>query len=122
MQGACAGPGPTVKLVHVRLLFVCSRNRLRSPTAEAVFSGRQGIEATSAGTSNDADTVVSAELIEWADIIFAMERIHQRRLLERFKELLKTKQVIVLGIKDDYRYMDPALVTVLLKKVSPYLP
>jgi predicted protein tyrosine phosphatase len=86
-----------------------------------VFSGREGIEASSAGTSIDADTVVSAELIEWAEVIFPMERIHQRKLFERFGPLLKAKRVVVLDIPDRYRYLDPGLVAVLLEKVSPYL-
>ncbi len=105
----------------MKLLFVCSRNRLRSPTAEALFSPRIGIEVTSAGTSDDADTVASAELIEWADIIFAMEPIHRKKLLEKFGPLLRTKRVIVLGIPDQYSYMDPKLVAILNRKVLPYL-
>ncbi|MDE3106042.1 MAG: low molecular weight protein tyrosine phosphatase family protein [Acidobacteriota bacterium] len=105
----------------MRILFVCSRNRLRSPTAEAVFSCQQGIEAASAGTSADAEAALSAELIEWAEIIFVMERVHQRKLLERFGTLLKGKQVVVLGIPDKYKYMDPELVAVLRRRVTPYL-
>lgn len=105
----------------MRVLFVCSRNRLRSPTAEALFASYADIEASSAGTSIDADMVISAELIEWADIIFPMERTHQRKLLERFGPLLKAKRVVVLGIADKYKYMDADLVTILQRKVSPYL-
>ncbi len=104
----------------MKLLFVCSRNRLRSPTAEVVFAVDEGIEATSAGTSVDADVAVSADLIEWAEIIFVMERVHERKLLERFGPLLKAKRVVVLGIPDRYRYMDPELVAILRRKVSPY--
>jgi len=33
------------------LLFLCSRNRLRSPTAEPVFADRPGVETASAGLS-----------------------------------------------------------------------
>ena len=105
----------------MRIVFVCSRNRLRSPTAEAIFSGYEGVEATSAGTSPDADTEVSVELIEWAEIIFTMERVHKRKLLERFGPLLKAKQIVVLGIRDKYRYMDPELISVLRRTVSPYI-
>jgi predicted protein tyrosine phosphatase len=112
---------PEATGLNMKLLFVCSRNRLRSPTAEAVFSAHRGVEATSAGTSSDADTVVSPELIEWADIIFPMEPIHRRKLLEKFGPLLKTKRVIVLGIPDRYKYMDSELITVLKKKVLPHI-
>jgi predicted protein tyrosine phosphatase len=105
----------------MKLLFVCSRNRLRSPTAEAVFSAHTGIEATSAGTGPDAETVISAELIEWADIIFLMEPTHRRKLLAKFGPLLRAKRVIVLGIPDVYSFMDPKLIAVLNRKVLPYL-
>ena len=65
--------------------------------------------------------VVSADLIEWAEIIFVMERVHERKLLERFGSLLRAKRVVVLGILDEYKYMDPELVAVLRRKVTPYL-
>jgi predicted protein tyrosine phosphatase len=105
----------------MRVLFVCSQNRLRSPTAEVVFSTVEGVEALSAGTDSDAITPISADLIEWADIIFAMERVHYRRLQERFGSQLKSKRISVLGIRDDYDYMDPDLVRLLREKVTPLL-
>jgi len=105
----------------MKLLFVCSRNRLRSPTAEAIFSAYDGIEALSAGTSPDAETPVSADLIEWADLVFAMERVHKRRLQQKFRPQLREKRVIVLGIPDNYKYMEPDLVRILGSAVQPYL-
>ena len=63
---------------------MCSRNRLRSPTAEAVFSQREGLDVLSAGTAVDAETPLSAELLDWADVIFAMEGVHRRRMEQRF--------------------------------------
>jgi predicted protein tyrosine phosphatase len=48
----------------MNLLFVCSRNRLRSPTAEAIFSGWEGYAVLSAGNSADAATVISADLLD----------------------------------------------------------
>lgn len=52
-----------------RLLFVCTANRLRSPTAEAICRGIEGIEAMSAGTNNDAEQPLTGDLIEWADVV-----------------------------------------------------
>jgi len=57
----------------MRLLFVCGRNRLRSPTAERLFAGIAGVETRSAGVSPDADEPLSLDAIEWADVIFVME-------------------------------------------------
>jgi len=104
-----------------RILFICSRNRLRSPTAEAVFSGREGIEALSAGTSPDAELRVDADLIEWADLIVAMERSHRRKLMRDFPRLMRDKKIAVLGIKDDYGYMQTELVALLERAMAPYL-
>ena len=57
----------------MRILFVCTANKLRSPTAEDVFSGWPGIEAISAGTDADAPRPLTKELVASADMIFAME-------------------------------------------------
>ncbi len=105
----------------INLLFVCSRNRLRSPTAEAIFSGLDGYEVLSAGTSPDAETILSADLVEWADIVFTMESVHRRRLTQRFGPNLRTKRLIVLNIPDEYSYMDFRLVELLTEKVFRHL-
>ena len=76
----------------------------------------------SAGTSEDADNPVSGDLIEWADVIFAMERVHRQRLNQRFGSLMRAKQVVVLGIPDKYKFMDPELVEILNQRVPAHLP
>lgn len=105
----------------MRLLFVCSQNRLRSPTAEQVFADLPGIETASAGTNRGADNPLSAELVEWADVIFVMEKQHQRKLSEKFSSHLRCKRVVCLGIPDDYEFMQPELVDLLEAKVARYL-
>lgn len=106
----------------MNLLFICSRNRLRSPTAEALFTSIPGIETASAGTSPDADNPISLDLIEWADIIYVMERVHRQRLNSKFQKALKSKQLKVLNIPDDYEYMDPSLIDILKTKLARHLP
>jgi predicted protein tyrosine phosphatase len=103
-----------------RVLFICSQNRLRSPTAEQVFSNRAGFEVASAGVSPDAETTVSPELLQWADVIFVMERAHRNKLSEKFSAHLKSKRIICLDIPDEFEYMDPALVRLLEAKVGPF--
>jgi predicted protein tyrosine phosphatase len=102
-------------------LFVCSRNRLRSPTAEAVFSGHANLEVMSAGTDADADNRVCADLIEWANILFVMESTHRRKLNTMFGSLLRDKRIVVLGIPDNFEYMDSALIAILRDRVPKYL-
>jgi predicted protein tyrosine phosphatase len=105
-----------------RVLFVCSQNRLRSPTAEQVFADHPRVECSSAGTNNDADNPLTAELVEWAEIIFVMEKTHRNKLSSKFRHSLLNKRVIVLNIPDEYEYMEPRLVQLLKAKVSPFLP
>lgn len=105
----------------MKLLFVCSENRLRSPTAEEVFSSCDGIEAIGAGTNADADTPVSGDLIEWADLVFVMEKSHRNKVSQKFKALLKGKRIICLDIPDNYDRMQPELVRLLINKVSRYV-
>jgi len=105
----------------IRVLFVCSRNRLRSPTAEQIFADVEGVETTSAGLAPDADNPMTAELVEWADVIFVMEKIHRTRLQRRFGRWLKRTRLVCLDIPDDYGFMDDALVRLLRERVGPRL-
>ena len=104
-----------------RLLFVCSQNRLRSPTAEQVFSTWEELECDSAGLAPDAVASLSTEQIEWADTIFVMEKSHRNKLAKKFKKHLNGKRIIVLGIPDDYEFMQEELVRLLNVKVPQFL-
>jgi len=104
-----------------KILFVCSQNKLRSPTAEQVFSEIPGLDVLSAGTNHDAVTPLSSELVEWADKIFVMENMHREKLQKRFRSSLKGKKIICLGIPDNFSYMDPELVAILKKKLPQFL-
>ncbi|MBD2090060.1 phosphotyrosine protein phosphatase [Microcoleus sp. FACHB-1515] len=105
----------------MKVLFICSRNRLRSPTAEAIFSAYEGLEVESAGLDRDAEMPLESEAIERADIIFVMEKSHRKKLMQQFQPWLKSKRVICLDIPDEYDYMEPALIDRLKKKVLPLL-
>jgi predicted protein tyrosine phosphatase len=104
------------------VLFVCSQNRLRSPTAEQVFSCRENLEVDPAGTNHDADNPLTAALVAWADVIFVMKRVHRSKLQRRFRAALGGSRIICLDIPDDYDFMQPELVRLLETKVSRYLP
>jgi len=105
----------------VNLLFVCSENRLRSPTAEVVFSNYPGVNAIGAGTNLDAETTVTGDLVEWADVILVMEKSHKNKISKKFKELLKEKRLVCLDIPDNYERMQPELIKLLEAKVSRYV-
>ena len=102
-------------------MFVCARNRLRSPTAEAIFAGMDGLEVSSAGTAPDAECLVDLQLIEWADDVFVMEQRQRKLLASRFGVALSGKRVVCLGIPDRYEFMQDALVALLRAKVLPLI-
>jgi predicted protein tyrosine phosphatase len=105
----------------INALFVCARNKLRSPTAEAVFFGTSGIEVRSAGTARDAENPISRDDLEWAETIFVMEKRHAKALKTMFGKWLDLKRIINLRIPDDFEFMDAKLIEILQAKVTPYL-
>lgn len=105
----------------MNVLFVCSQNKLRSPTAEQVFATWPGIEVDSAGLNNDAENPVTPENVAWADLIFVMEKAHRTKLAKGFRKHLRAR-VVCLDIPDDYGFMDEALVRLLQARVERFLP
>jgi predicted protein tyrosine phosphatase len=105
----------------MNILFVCSMNKWRSRTAETIFRNNQKHHIKSAGTDNDARIKITEKLIDWADLIFVMEKRHRERLQEKFGSVTDDKEIIILDIPDDYQYMDPELIEILEISVTPYL-
>ncbi|MFC3746206.1 low molecular weight protein tyrosine phosphatase family protein [Paenibacillus sp. GCM10012306] len=105
----------------MKLLFICSRNKWRSLTAEKIFEAMNGYEVRSAGTEEGARVKVTEGHIGWSDIIFVMEKKHKRRLQEKFSDKLKSKQLICLDIPDEYRFMDEELIEILKSRVYEYI-
>lgn len=105
----------------MNILFICSRNKWRSRTAETIFKDNQKHNVKSAGTENEARIKVTEKLINWADLIFVMEKRHKERLKDKFGALMDDKEIITLDIKDDYKYVDSELIEILETSVSPYL-
>jgi len=105
----------------MNVLFVCSENRLRSPTAEAIFSEHPGVRARSAGLGPLAGTPVSRELIEWAHVVLVMEPTHRREIESDYADLLDNTPIISLDIPDRFAYMDPELVDLLRRKVPEHV-
>ena len=105
----------------MNILFICSRNQWRSPTAEAVWRKIPGLNVRSAGTSPKAKKSVSATDIQWADVIFVMESKHQQRMKATFGKLLNYKRLVVLNIADDYKFMDLELVEIFETEAAQFL-
>lgn len=105
----------------MKVLFVCTANKLRSPTAEDVFRDLPGIEAVSAGTDSEAPNPLTPELVASADLIFVMETHHRERVRKKFKPRPADNKIITLHIPDEYERGDPELVALLKEKVEPRL-
>jgi protein-tyrosine phosphatase len=106
----------------VNILFVCSRNKWRSATAESIYKNNQEHIVRSGGTSPSAVVRVSAKNIFWADLIFVMEKKHKQILIRKFPDEAGQKKIVVLGIEDKYEYMDTELIEIIKRSVEPYLP
>jgi predicted protein tyrosine phosphatase len=104
-----------------QLLFVCSRNQWRSPTAAALFANSDRYVAKSAGTSDSARIKITPGLINWADLIFVMEKRHAAILKRNYPDLITDKSIVVLHISDDYQYMDPELIEILESRLAEHL-
>jgi len=105
----------------VNILFICSRNKWRSATAENIYKNHPDHQVRSAGTAQSARVKTNAKLIIWAEIIFVMEKKHKQRIIERFPEETCDKEIITLDIPDEYQYMDEDLIEELNAKVADYL-
>jgi predicted protein tyrosine phosphatase len=106
---------------RLKVLFVCSRNRWRSPTAERIYRDDARLEVRSAGLTSDANRRLSEADLAWADLVFVMDREHRALLRERYSSCDALPLVIVLDVPDEYRYMDPALQEVLRAAIDPEL-
>ncbi|BDQ03371.1 phosphotyrosine protein phosphatase [Ignavibacterium sp.] len=104
-----------------KVLFVCTQNRLRSPTAENVFSNYRGIQAKSAGLDPHAKVHLTSEMVDWADIIFVMENIHLDKIRKKYSGKLRGKKLICLNIPDEYDFMQSQLIEILKDRVSKHL-
>ena len=105
----------------MNVLFVCSRNQWRSPTAERVWRSHPDLSVRSGGTSTNARHPVNGNDLAWCEVIFVMEEKHKSRLRAQFGRLLEHKTIHVLDIPDEYQFMQPELVEQLELSVASIL-
>ena len=110
----------------MRLLFICSRNKWRGPTAARIYARQPGVYTRSAGTSASSHRRINERLLLWADIILFMEHHHFEIVTEDHRELMKTRHSVVLNIEDSLHYEEEKLTTQIKAKADPivmkYLP
>ncbi len=107
--------------MSLNLLFICTMNQWRSPTAEKVYARHPRAQVRSAGTSPTARRTVASADLKWADVVFFMERKHHQRVASKFPGEMRHQEFHVLDIPDEYKYMDPDLIAEIEASVDPLL-
>ena len=102
----------------LKILFVCTVNRMRSATAHKIFQSDQRFEVDSAGIDKSASTVLEPEHLEWADVIIVMEKYHRSFIRHTYPEYYNKKKIVCLYIPDDFNFMQPELIAILKNKVE----
>jgi predicted protein tyrosine phosphatase len=105
----------------LNVLFVCSRNQWRSPTAEYLYQNDGHVKVRSAGVAKSARRLVTIRDIEWADVVMVMETRHLQQLRKRFGAAIGRDQCHILDIPDEYGFMDSELIELLRQSVEPIL-
>jgi len=105
----------------MNILFICSKNKWRSLTAETIYGNSQEHVVRSAGTSPSARVKVNQNMVAWADIVFCMEDKHKEILMKKFPVATRSLQIEVLDIPDEFKYMDEELIEDIEMAVGEYL-
>ncbi|MEZ4650993.1 MAG: phosphotyrosine protein phosphatase [Candidatus Eisenbacteria bacterium] len=101
-----------------RILFVCTMNQWRSPTAERIWRESPDVEVRSRGLSSKAVRRLNQRDVEWADAIFVMTNEQRDRLLESHGAGVDKSELHVLDIPDDFQLMDPELVDLIRERAG----
>lgn len=93
-----------------KALFVCTGGILRSPTAAHYAAAVKGWNTRSCGVMSEAIPPVHANLLEWADMIYCLERQHMQFIHQTFGDRYVDK-IRVLDIPDNFAYRDRELLS-----------
>jgi predicted protein tyrosine phosphatase len=105
-----------------RILFVCTANVDRSPTAEDLYRGDRRYEVRSAGVAPFATVPLTRDLLLWADRVFVMnEREDQHRTLIRIRFPDVDRPVVDLDIEDRWPRGHAELVALIQRRLRPHL-
>ncbi len=107
--------------IPIKVLFVCGRNKRRSPTAERVFRSDRRMIVRAVGLGETSPRRVKEADVAWADLVLPMERKNAIRLKVMFPGIDPFPEVEILDIHDDYTFMDKKLVEMLKETVDAAL-
>jgi predicted protein tyrosine phosphatase len=98
---------------RLKILFVCGRNKWRSPTAVMIYRDDPRVSVRSAGVSDKARKEISEKDLDWADLVLVMERRYASRIQARFRSCESFPPMECLDIPDDYEFMDEELMALI---------
>lgn len=102
----------------LKILFVCTLNKMRSATAHKIYENDIRFEVKSAGTDLTSNNVLNLDLLIWADSIVVMEKYHRNYIRNKFPEIYAIKKIVCLYIADEYDFMEIELIDILKNKVE----
>lgn len=91
---------------------------MRSLTAHEIYKNDNRFDVKSAGTAKTAKTVLTRELLDWADSIIVMEKHHRNYIRSHFSDIYRNKKIVCLYIPDEYDYMQMELIDTLKEKIE----
>lgn len=104
-----------------RVLCVCSAGLLRSPTTANVLHIEYGYNTRAVGVSQEYALIpLDIVHIEWADELVFVEQDVYDLAYNDFKDKLKNKTVVVLGLPNSYSWNDPELVSLIKKQYADH--
>jgi predicted protein tyrosine phosphatase len=110
------------RIVPERILFVCTANLDRSPTAQDLYADDPRYEVRSAGVAPFAAVPLTRDLLLWADRVFVMnEREDRHRTLIRVRFPEVDRPIVDLGVSDLWHRGHPDLVSILLRRLRSHL-
>ncbi len=102
----------------LKILFVCGRNKRRSPTAEKIYAHDRRLAVRSVGLADTSKRRMSAADAQWADLILVMERKYVGRIKTAFRQLDTLPPIVSLDIPDEYIFMQRELIDLLQSAVE----
>lgn len=104
---------------RLNVVFVCSMNQWRSPTAEKIYSDDPEINVRSRGTHQKARQTIGSDDLKWANVVMVMEQKHLSRIQSRFPGETRFLDSYVLDIPDEFQFMDPELIREIRAAADP---
>ena len=106
----------------MNVVFVCTMNKMRSATAEVVARAEwPEWEYRSCGTDKTATVPMSDEMFQWADMVVYMEKEHKNKAEKKCKSAKTVKSKIVMGVPDEFDYMDVEFIKVFKSRFENYV-